>query len=52
MPMKKGNMGNMPCRLNQEEIQTILKENLLIFRNADVTNVKKVGFEKGSGILL
>ena len=50
--MKKGNMGNMPCRLNQEEIKTILKENLLIFRNADVTSVKKVGFEKGSGILL
>lgn len=45
-------IGNMPCRINVEEIKNIFKQNILIFKNAEITGVKKIGFQKGSGILL
>lgn len=42
----------MPCRINEEDVKTLLKENLVIFANAEVQNIQKMGFERGNGIVL
>lgn len=40
------------CKLNEELIKAQLKENLEIFKDAEIKEIRKVGFEFGTGILL
>ena len=49
--MQQGGHGR-PCRLNEEDVKALLKENLVIFKNAEVKTIQKVGFERQNGIIL
>lgn len=42
----------MPCRINEEQVKELLKENLVIYKNSEIKQIQKVGFERGSGIML
>lgn len=47
---KKG--GKKPCRINEQEVTQLLKDNLVIFKNAEVKSIEKVAFQRHNGLIL